>query len=58
MSIITIKLSDEHQIQGEEVWHNHRTGRACVKVEPGGQIVGEYVPKLTDDKDESILPFE
>lgn len=58
MAQITIKLSDQHIVRGEEVWHNRRTGRACVKVEPGGQIVGDYVPSLFDDKDESILPFE
>lgn len=56
--IITVKLSDAHLVQGEKVWHDHRTGRACVKVSAGEKIVGDYVPSLFDGKDETILPFE
>ena len=57
LDTITIKLGSGRDIHGQCVWIDHDTGRACVKVEPGGQVVGDYVPYIaglldTEERDD------
>ena len=51
---ITVKTTDVDLVQGEKVWHNQRDGRACVRVNSGKLVVGDYVDSLFGDDDENL----
>ncbi len=57
---ITIKLSDQHIISGSVVWGPNSDGVACVRLEDGSTMQGEFIPGLFDDgpKPTDTLPFE
>ena len=45
---ITIKLSDQHIISGSAVWGPNSDGVACVRLEDGSTMQGEFIPSLFD----------
>jgi len=57
--MICVKQSDQHISQGKWLWGPDANGVACLELESGETVVGDYIPSLFDAaKSEDSLPFE
>lgn len=54
---ISVEQSNHIIAQGPCLWGPDENGVAAVEID-GKEVVGNYIPSLFDDKDETILPFE